>query len=111
MLKTSETVPDPMLNNNNLCFYLYYESYLSRASFIEYGLPWWLSGKELACQFRKWKRSRFDLWVWKIPWRKKWQPIPVFLPGKSHGQRSLTGYSPWATRVRHDLVSEHQHRI
>ena len=31
----------------------------------------------------------------KIPWRRKWQPTPVFLPGKSHGQRSLVGYSPW----------------
>jgi len=41
----------------------------------------------------------FDLchyhWVGKIPWRRKWQPTPVFLPGKSHGQRSLVGYSPW----------------
>ena len=33
--------------------------------------------------------------VWKIPWRRKWQPAPVLLPGKSHGQRSLVGYSPW----------------
>ena len=36
----------------------------------------------------------FNLWVRKIPWRKKWQPIPVFLPGKFHGQRTLRGYSP-----------------
>ena len=36
-----------------------------------------------------------DPWVWKSPWRKKWQLTPVFLPGKSHGQRSLVGYSPW----------------
>ena len=34
-------------------------------------------------------------WVMKIPWRKKWQPTPVFLPGKSHGERSMVGYSPW----------------
>ena len=47
----------------------------------------------------------FDLWVGKIPWRRKWQPTPVFLPGKSYGQRSLAGYSPWGSqRVRHDLV-------
>ena len=39
--------------------------------------------------------SGFYLWVRKIPWRRKWQPTPVFLPGKSHGQRSLAGYSPW----------------
>ena len=50
------------------------------------GLPRWVSGKESACQFR---RCEFDPWVGKIPWRRKWQPIPIFLPGKSHGQRSL----------------------
>ena len=36
-----------------------------------------------------------ETWVEKIPWRRKWQPTPVFLPGKFHGQRSLVGYSPW----------------
>ena len=56
------------------------------------GLLWWLSGKESACQGR---RCGFDSWVWKIPWRRAWQPTPVFLPGESHGQRSLAGYSPW----------------
>ena len=40
----------------------------------------------------------FDPWVRKISWRKKWQPTPVFLPGKSLGQRSLAGYSPWGHR-------------
>ena len=39
-------------------------------------------------------REWFDPWVVKIPWRRTWQPTPVFLPGKSHGQRSLDGYSP-----------------
>ena len=48
-----------------------------------------------------------DLWVSKIPWRRKWQPTPVFLFGKAHGQRSLAGYSPWGCkRVRHDLVTK-----
>ena len=37
----------------------------------------------------------FDPWVWKIPWRRAWQPTLVFLPRESHGQRSLAGYSPW----------------
>ena len=41
------------------------------------------------------KRPGFDPWVGKIPWRRKWQPTPVFLPGKSHGQRSLMGCSPY----------------
>ena len=55
------------------------------------------------------RRRRFDPWVRKIPWRRKWQPNPVFLPGKSHGQRSLAGYSPWSLkRVGHDLVTKQQ---
>ena len=41
----------------------------------------------------------FDPWVGKIPWRRKWQSTPVFLPGKSHGQRNLVGYSPWHHKV------------
>ena len=41
------------------------------------------------------RRPRFDPWVRKVPWRREWQPTPVFWPGKSHEQRSLTGYSPW----------------
>ena len=40
-------------------------------------------------------RHGFDPWVGRIPWRRKWQPTPVLLPGKSHGQRSLVGYSSW----------------
>jgi len=58
-------------------------------------LPGWLCGKESACQCRKRKRHRFDPWVGQIPWRRAWQPSPVFLPGESHGQRSLVDYSPW----------------
>ena len=64
-----------------------------------YGLPRWLGGKEAACQCR---RRRMDPWVGKIPWRRKWQPTPVFLPGKSHGQRRLAGYSQVP-------LSEHTH--
>ena len=51
------------------------------------------SGKEPGCQCRRLKRCRFDLWVGQIPWRRAWQPIPVFLSGESHGQRSLADYS------------------
>ena len=50
-------------------------------------------GKEPACQRRRHKRSRFDPQIWKMPWRREWQPTPVFLPGESQGQRSLAGYS------------------
>ena len=58
------------------------------------GLPWWLSGKESSCQCRRFRRHGFNPWVGKVLWRRKWQPASVFLPEKSHGQRSLTGYSP-----------------
>ena len=56
------------------------------------GLPCGLDGKQPACECR---RTRFNLWVGKIPWRRKWPPTPVFLPGRSHGQRGLVGYSPY----------------
>ena len=55
-------------------------------------LPRWLSGKESACQCR---RRGPDSRVGNSPWRRKWQPTPAFLPGKSRGQRSPAGYSPW----------------
>ena len=45
------------------------------------------------CQRRRNKRAGFDPWVDKIPWRRAWQHTPVFLPGESHEQRSLAGYS------------------
>ena len=60
------------------------------------GLPRWLMVRNLpANQYRRLKGGGFDPWVRKIPWRRAWQPTPVFLPGESHGQRSLVGYSPW----------------
>ena len=54
----------------------------------------WHSGKEPTCQCRRRKRLRFNPRVRKILWMRVWQPTPVFLPGESHGQRSLAGYSP-----------------
>ena len=54
------------------------------------GFPGGASGKEPACH----KRCGFDLWVEKIPWRKASQPTPIFLPGKSHGQKRLADYGP-----------------
>ena len=61
-------------------------------------LPWWLSWKRIPLQCRKCKRCRYNPWVGKIPWRRKWQLTPIFLPGKSHGQRSLEGYSVWGCK-------------
>ena len=56
------------------------------------------SGKEPTCRFRGCKRHGFDSWVWKIFWRRAWQPTLVFLPGESHGQRSLVDYGPWGCK-------------
>ena len=59
--------------------------------FIKLDFPGGSDGKASCLQCG---RPGFDPWVGKIPWRRKWQPTPVLLPGKSHGQRSLVGYSP-----------------
>ena len=58
----------------------------------------WHSGKESTCQCRRCRRLRFSPWVGKIPWSRKCQHTPVFLPGESHGQSSLEGYSPWGCK-------------
>ena len=58
------------------------------------GFPGAASGKEPTCRCRKHKRQWFNPWIGKIPWRRAWQPTPVFLPGKSLGQRSLDSYGP-----------------
>ena len=54
----------------------------------------WHNGKESTCQCKRCKRCGFDPWVSKTPWGRKWVSVPVFLPGKFHGQWSLVGYSP-----------------
>ena len=59
------------------------------------GFPGGAVVKNPSAQCRKYRRHGFSPWVKKIPWSRKWQPTPVFLSGKSHGQRSLAGYSPW----------------
>ena len=64
---------------------------------LAWGFPGGGSGKKSACQWKRCRRHGFDPWVGghgKIPWRRAWQLTLVFLPGESHGQRSLVGYSP-----------------
>jgi len=56
------------------------------------GFPGGASGKEPISRCRKYKRCRFDPWGGKLPWRRTWQPTPVFLPGESPGQTNLLGY-------------------
>ena len=62
------------------------------------GFPGGASGKEPTCQHRRHKRHGFNPWIRKIPWRRAWQPTPVFLPEESHGQRGLEGYSLWGLK-------------
>ena len=71
------------------------------------GLPWWLSGKERACQCR---RLEFHPWSGKIPWRRKWQATQVLLPEKSHWQGSPEGYRPWQ-RVERDWTGAILQRV
>ena len=71
------------------------------------GLPRRLNGKESACQFRRHRKQGLDPRVRKTPWSRKWQPTPEFLSGKSHGQRSLVGYSPWG--YKESDTTEHAH--
>ena len=73
------------------------------------GFPRGTSGKESACQCRGRKRHVFDPWVRKIPWRKKWQPTSVFLPGKSHGLRILVGCSPCGCKESDRIERLHFH--
>ena len=63
-------------------------------------------GKSICLQCR---RPGFDPWAWKIPWRRKWQPTPVLLPGKSHGWRNLVGYSPWGHKESETTEQLHFH--
>ena len=56
------------------------------------------------------ERPGFDPWVGKIPWRRKWQPTPVLLPGESHGGRSRVGYSPWGRKELDMTEWLHFHR-
>ena len=66
---------------------------------------------KIACQCRRRRRHGFDPSVRKIPWRRKWQPTPVFLPGKSHGQRSLAGCIPWGHKESDMTEHTHAHAL
>ena len=89
------------------------ESYLLSSDYLYQhmqGFPGDSDAKDSACNAGN---PGLDPWVGKIPWIRKWQPTPVFLTGKSPGQRSLVGYNPWGRRVRQDLgtntTSQYQH--
>ena len=86
----------PLLSSHNFIisvfFLIVYAFHLFGIEFEFGGFPGGSDNKECACQCR---RPRFNPWVGKTPRRKEWQPTPAFLPGESHGQRSLVGYGPW----------------
>ena len=108
------------LSLQHFLFIPYFPAYSSSFSLILFffksmislqGFPRWLSGKESAWQCRRCRRRGFNPWIRKIPWSKKWQPAPVFLPGKFHGQRSLVGYSLWGCKESDmtEQLSMHAH--
>ena len=72
-----------------------YSYVFNNSNFFRVGFPGSASGKEPTSQCRSQKRHRYNPWVWKTPWKRKWQPTPVFLPGKFHRQKSLADYGPW----------------
>ena len=77
------------------------------------GFPGGTVGKEPAGPCGRCKRPGFDPWAGKTPWGREWQPAPVFLPGRPHGQRSLVGYSPWGHKesdtTERVCLHEHMH--
>ena len=78
---------------------------------MQWGFSGGMSGKESACQCRRYKRCRFNPWVRKGPWRRKWHPSPVFSPGECHRQSSLAAtFLPGGSqKVRHDWAHTHTH--
>ena len=80
------------------------------------GHPRWCSGKVPSYECRRRKRLGFGPWDGMIPWRRSWQPTPVFLPGESHGQSNLVGYSSWdhkesdITEVTEHLSGSQNHK-
>ena len=81
-------------------------NFLHTANHNDWDFPGDSSGKEPTCQLKRHKRHGFSPWVRKIPWRRAWQTTPVFLPGESHGQRSLQATVHGVTRIGHNLATK-----
>ena len=92
----SEPLGKPNENPSNLFFLILWQNSFPGGSVV----------KEPACQSR---RCTWNSCIWKIPWRKKCQLTPVFLPGESHGQRSLVGYNPWGCKELGTTEHTHTH--
>ena len=88
----------PKTESSSVCFVLHLLYSKVNQPYIYMGFSGGTSGKEPSYQCRRYEKRRFDPWVKKIPWRRKWQPTPVFLSGEPHGQRIMVGYSPWGRK-------------
>ena len=89
--------------SNWVCMHKHTHSHTHTLTHTHMGFSGGASGKKPACQCKKCKRCGFNPWVWKIPWRRAWQPTPIFLPGECHGQMSLVGYHPWNCKCQTQL--------
>ena len=89
--------------------YYLQQYYIWLVIYITRELPWWLSDKESSCQCRNLRRHRFNPWVGKIPWSRKWQLAPVVLSDKFPGQRSLAGYTVHGVAKNQTQLSAHTH--
>ena len=119
MLRLNQITLDFVYCPHHFCTYLksffikFFKDFVSLTVKQKGGLSRWLSGRESTCQSRKCRSPGFDPSAAKIPWRRKWQPTPVFLPGKSHGQRSPVSYSPWGCKksdMTERLSTAHRHK-
>ena len=99
MVRIQKTMPCFIIDRQYIYFrasmFTHWRPFRNKARYqLLWGFPDGANGKEPTCQYRRHKRHEFSPWVGKIPWRRAQQSTPVFLPGESHGQRSLVGYSP-----------------
>ena len=87
--------------------------WLGRSSGEGIGYPLQYSWASLVAQLVKKPPAMWETWVrplgWEDPWKRKWQPTPVFLPGEPHGQRNLVGYSPQGRKVSDTTEQLHFH--
>ena len=91
-----------VLTNKTICvwdFCMYFGTHTHTHTHIHQGFSGGSDGKQSTHNMRY---PGSNPWIRKIPWKRKWQPTPVFLPGESHGQRSLVGYGPRGCKVRHN---------
>ena len=104
-------LPTPHSNKQNIyrivkfcSFYFFIHPFSKRHYYVSFSIA--QMEKNLPAMQRPW----FDPWIGKILWRREWLPTPIFLPGQSHGQRSLVGYSPWG-REESDMTEQHTHSV